>query len=201
MEDILWNVLLRCDLNTIKKMLILNKLSYNILHDKYFWREKFKYDRLYFNNDKLNYIQQYEITLKAVKNAKDILFINNLERNLKYRASNNDIVVFTNKFNLNKLDDILEFDNEENMCVVKCVFQYNNGIYNLRICKIDMSWTEVDLDYEETMIILSRLLVEDCQDQSGISYLFKDDSTKPTETNYKCLTRYCIRQGIWETLQ
>lgn len=87
--DIRRTVLIVADISTIKKMLFVDKLSFNIINDINFWVDKFTYHNLFINEERLNknntlrnWIYQYEKVTQIENNTYLILITNIIENDI-----------------------------------------------------------------------------------------------------------------------
>lgn len=84
MEGIRRNILHYCDINTLKNMCVIDKLSVEIVNDSNFWIDKFKTDDLLMflsqKNGSEEWIKEYEKVSEAKNNARKILIVNRIEK-------------------------------------------------------------------------------------------------------------------------
>lgn len=87
--DIMYNILLQSDDQTIRSLCKTNKQAYNICGDRHFWEEKFALhhlEPLLINYDPevlYDYVDYFHYAMKNVEKANHILQINYLEKNRK----------------------------------------------------------------------------------------------------------------------
>ena len=89
-DDILYNIMLQADLNTLRELCSTNKTATKISTDVLFWYTKYQNEGLstydYITKIKLQPIDKYQLILKAKKQSEDILIMNKIE---KYRTDYN----------------------------------------------------------------------------------------------------------------
>ena len=81
-DDILFNVMLRADYNTLKSLCLTNEKAYEYCHDNYFWHEKLTYDQLPIISvyDGSEWIESYDGLLKAKEEAEILILLTEIEK-------------------------------------------------------------------------------------------------------------------------
>lgn len=83
MEQVLFDILLNSDIETIKNLCIINKSSFSYCNDKHFWQCKFKYDKMTIFGKNIitckEWINEYICVDKSMYNTKLIIDINKIE--------------------------------------------------------------------------------------------------------------------------
>ena len=120
-KDILFNILLNTDIKEIKNFIV-NKLTFTLYQDQYFWKSKFDHDGLPYLSNNMYMIYEYNKVLVAQTIA--IKLINYV------LTLNTTILQLVNGYELFNLcwipEEILKYINLETLNVVNddCVHEY-----------------------------------------------------------------------------
>ena len=109
MIDILYNILLQSDLQTINNLYQINKDTIIICKSVQFWKDKFVNDKLPIFKAKDETLSQYKLyaeTVKSIKRATDTLIINRIEATRNHNKTTGRITLVTS-CNYTKFTDIL----------------------------------------------------------------------------------------------
>lgn len=227
-QDIMYNLLLQSDYNTLKELCLTNKVAVKICQDDNFWRNKLVQDYKLIKNK--NYKDTYIKAVKAEKCVNDILHMNRIEVNRFHKATDGIINIINNEF-YKSVPEFLEKTGlsldkkskyrESIYEVSKIQFQLKNDKY---ICRIilygeskylsDAITLTVTIPFSRIKALLIYFVYEilfdeqeylECVDDEGTPFIFE----KKFNTNdYKHLynRKYFdsailfLRRGIWEGL-
>jgi len=154
--DILFNILLNVDINTISNMIEINKFQ-NIC-DKHFWLTKFKHDDLFIIKEKdhsIYWIKEYKIMTNCTNNTNNLIHesVNHFDMYRKDKSVNNpnyDGVIVVNfnddcRMRYGNINDITYLPRELN---VKILNEFNqNQAKNSKLKKY------VDAEFIPSMLI------------------------------------------------
>ena len=228
-NDILYNIMLQADVNTLRELCSTNKKTNIYCNDLLFWKTKLQNEGLleYDTKIELTPIDKYQYILMAKKSMEDTLIINKIE---KFRQSNNTvgtIVLFANgeytSFTqlplplslIKNLESQLEDINNDIGILYFYITLRRDGRYDLR-CTIRDNITEEEYragiitDDETIKKILYKFIFDYYTGHSSME--ITDENQRPflfgplfNFLDYKSysesvLRMLYIRRGLWESL-
>ena len=226
-KDILYNILLQSDVETLNNLCRTNKEAETLCKSVQFWMDKMNNDNLPIyevKNKKLSKLKIYEETVKAVKRTNDTLTINKIEATRSYNKTNGSIHLFTNG-EYEKITDIpslpqiliddivsqLEDSNNDfnfNSIILKYI---DDNTYNIKCIVLDnitenFYEAETTININTVKNIMNKFIFDmytgygsmECNDENDIPFIFEDEFNIGDYEGNRPL--FFIRRGIWEAL-
>lgn len=139
-SDIIYNVMLNADFETLKHLCQTNKASLKYCKDSHFWYAKLAHQQLPVPNKEmikqLGWMTLYQSLSSAYKEAKEMLLVNKIESQRQHFRTNGDIVLCPYEY-----DDLYfinlplfkeaELLNDPNQFMIEIFIQYN-GQYHVK---------------------------------------------------------------------
>ena len=141
-DDILYNLLLQADVNTLEQLCLTNKAAVKICKDNNFWKTKLIQDR--YRLIGTNYKELYFKYNKAEKYVNDILHINRIETSRKNLRTAGDIDIVNNDYFKN-LSDFYQ-----KIPFIKLNDKYNDPVYTFYKIRFQL----IDNQYKCTLMLL-----------------------------------------------
>lgn len=207
----MYNVLLQSDSRTIQSLCQSNKIANTICHDKHFWMDKFSQEHLeaLLLEPTTNYLNLYKEGEKSKELGKNILKINEIEKNRDY---NNTLGVFKvlveDKWEMVSylFEDQLKHIDKENVQDIQFItFILVKNQYQVTLVYYDH--IEIDLgtySYEQVEQLLGPLLYKNNFVRDNYNYhmiyngeVYNNNARRANPNNYIILM---IRRGMWEII-
>lgn len=212
--DIMYNILLQADDNTISSLCKTNKQANKICNDKQFWIDKFALHHLEpllidYDSDALYpYVTWFHYAMKNVEDANNILKINYLEKNRKYDKTKGIFQILIMEEGIKILYYYFPSLMDNDFYYDKLIFTLLDNEYHLEIThdgtqKIDLG--KFTLKQVEMMLPSLLEISEECTDNMNYQMIYDVNNVyEMTQIHNNIHSQHAkvllIRRGMWEMI-
>ena len=132
-------VLMNCDITTIKQMVKVNKATASCCNDVVFWNNKFQHDGLLIINNKINtfkgWVKEYKVIYKCKKYSINRLLVNKMDTQKTYEGSIRFNIRYENCHEYNNSDENEINDSDEYVPndIIPYYMLVKNDVYQIQI--------------------------------------------------------------------